>query len=202
MTLADLQSLNVEKIAKLPLTQKLLILGGLLILIFGLYFYFFYVPKAKDLSARKDELSKLESERITKKATADNLPIFQKEIKRLNEKLNRALVKLPSRAEIDQLLIEIPVKASESGLEILSFKPAGEVRKSFYAEVPISITLQGRYMDTASFFDRLANMPRIVQVNNINLKPQGGKQPGREVILDASIIITTYRFLEDAGLTQ
>ena len=201
MTLADLQSINLEKIDKLPLTQKLLILGGLLILIFGLYFYFFYVPKAKELSGLKDQFSKLESERITKKATADNLPTFQKEIKRLNEKLKRALVKLPSQAEIDQLLIEIPVKASESGLEILGFKPEGEIRKGFYAEVPISISFQGRYLDTASFFDRMANMPRIVHVDNINLKPLGGKVE-REVVLNASIVITTYRFLEDVSLSQ
>lgn len=201
MTLADLQSINFEKINKLPVTQKLLILGGLLILIFGLYFYFFYLPKSKQLSGLKIQLSTLESERITKKATADNLPTFQKEIKRLNEKLKRALVKLPSQAEIDQLLIEIPVKASESGLEILSFKPESEIRKGFYAEVPISISLSGRYMDVASFFDRMANMPRIVHVDNINLKPQAGKV-GREVVLDASIIITTYRFLEDVSLSQ
>ena len=201
MTLADLQNINLEKITKLPLTQKLLILGGLLILIFGLYFYFFYVPKSKELSGRKDELSKLESERITKKATADNLPIFQKEIKRLNEKLKRALVKLPSQAEIDQLLIEIPVKASESGLEILSFRPEGGIRKGFYAEVPISISLQGRYLDIASFFDRMANMPRIVHVDNINLKPRAGK-PDREVVLDAYILITTYRFLEEVSLDK
>jgi type IV pilus assembly protein PilO len=201
MTLADLQSINFEKINKLPVTQKLLILGGLLILIFGLYFYFFYVPKSKQLSGLKGQLSTLESERITKKATADNLPIFQKEIKRLNEKLKRALVKLPSQAEIDQLLIEIPVKASESGLEILSFRPAGEIRKGFYAEVPISISLSGRYLDMASFFDRLANMPRIVHVDNIDLKPQAGKI-GREVVLNSNIVITTYRFLEDISLNQ
>ena len=201
MTLADLQGINLEKITKLPLTQKLLILGGILVLIFGLYFYFFYVPKSRDLSGLKDQLSKLESERITKKATADNLPIFQKEIKRLNEKLKRALVKLPSAAEIDQLLIEIPVKASESGLEILSFRPESEVRKGFYAEVPISLVFQGRYIDTASFFDRMANMPRIVHVDHINLKPQSVKQ-GREVVLDASIEITTYRFLEEVSFSQ
>ncbi|MDD5222778.1 MAG: type 4a pilus biogenesis protein PilO [bacterium] len=201
MTLADLQSLNFEKINKLPVTQKLLILGGLLILIFGLYFYFFYVPKSKQLSGLKAQLSTLESERITKKATADNLPTFQKEIKRLNEKLKRALVKLPSQAEIDQLLIEIPVKASESGLEILSFKLESEIRRGFYAEVPISISLSGRYMDITSFFDRMANMPRIVHVDNINLKPQAGKI-NREVVLDSSIVITTYRFLEDISLSQ
>lgn len=201
MTLADLQNINLEKITKLPLTQKLLILGGLLVLIFGLYFYFFYVPKSRELSGLKDQFSKLESERITKKATADNLPIFQKEIKRLNEKLKRALVKLPSQAEIDQLLIEIPVKASESGLEIMSFRPENQIRRGFYAEVPITITFAGRYLDVASFFDRMANMPRIVHVDNINLKPQGNKQ-GREVVLDASIVITTYRFLEDVSLGQ
>lgn len=201
MTLADLQSINFEKINKLPVTQKLLILGGLLILIFGLYFYFLYVPKSKELSGLKVQLSTLESERITKKATADNLPIFQKEIKRLNEKLKRALVKLPSATEIDQLLIEIPVKASESGLEILGFRPEMEIRKGFYAEVPLSITFSGRYLDAASFFDRLANMPRIVHVDNIMLKPQAGKQ-GREVVLDASVVITTYRFLDEVSLGQ
>jgi Tfp pilus assembly protein PilO len=53
----------------------------------------------------------------------------------------------------------------------------------------------------ASFFDRLANMPRIVHVDNIDLKPQAGKI-GREVVLNSNIVITTYRFLEDISLNQ
>lgn len=194
MTLADLRNLDFEKISKIPLPQRILILFGIMVVIIALFLYLSYVPKTKDLKGLKGQLVKLEAERDTKKATADNLPKFKKEMERLNDKLMAALVKLPSLAEIDQLLIDIPVKAGESGLEITSFSPKGEVSRGFYAEVPINVDVSGRYLDIASFFNRLADLKRIVHVGNITLKP--GEQKGKEVVLKSNVTVTTYRFVE------
>ena len=109
------------------------------------------------------------------------------------------LVKLPSLAEIDQLLIDIPVKAGESGLEITSFSPKGEVSRGFYAEVPINVDVSGRYLDIASFFNRLADLKRIVHVGNITLKPE--EQKGKEVVLKSNVTVTTYRFVDRTTTT-
>lgn len=202
MTLADLRNLDFEKISKIPLPQRILILVGIMVVILALFLYMSYVPKTKELKKFRAQLVKLEAERDTKKATADNLPKFKKEMERLQDTLQAALVKLPSQAEIDQLLIDIPVKAGESGLEITQFQPKGETSRGFYAEVPIDINVGGRYLDIASFFDRLADLDRIVHVSNVQLKPSTSTKAGNEVVLGASLTVTTYRFVEQRATPE
>ncbi len=186
-------AINTEALVRLPLSRKLIILAVILTLI-GVVFYFnFYAPKMRelrDLEARlEDAKRRLEESR---KVTVQ-LARFKKEVALLNESLKEVLKKLPNEKEIPGLLTSISTAGKESGLEFLLFKPGPEVKKGFYAEVPVNIEALGSYHSLAIFFDRITRLPRIVNVKG--LKIGGPKEKDGQILLKASFLVTTYRFL-------
>lgn len=186
-------AINTEALVRLPLSRKLIILAGILTLI-GVVFYFnFYAPKMRelrDLEARLEDAKRRleESRKVTVK-----LARFKKEVALLNESLKEVLKKLPNEKEIPGLLTSISTAGKESGLEFLLFKPGPEVKKGFYAEVPVNIEALGSYHSLAIFFDRITRLPRIVNVKG--LKIGGPKEKDGQILLKASFLVTTYRFL-------
>ncbi len=186
-------AINTEALVRLPLSRKLIILAGILTLI-GVVFYFnFYAPKMRelrDLEARLEDAKRRleESRKVTVK-----LARFKKEVALLNENLKEVLKKLPNEKEIPGLLTSISTAGKESGLEFLLFKPGPEVKKGFYAEVPVNIEALGSYHSLAIFFDRITRLPRIVNVKG--LKIGGPKEKDGQILLKASFLVTTYRFL-------
>ncbi|NIR47567.1 type 4a pilus biogenesis protein PilO, partial [candidate division KSB1 bacterium] len=71
------------------------------------------------------------------------------------------------------LLTSISSLAKDQGLEILRFRPLGEQPKGFYAEVPVQMSLVGSFHDVVMFFDKVGKLPRIVNINNLNIRKQG-----------------------------
>ena len=79
------------------------------------------------------------------------------------------------------------------GLEFLEFTPKSEVRKEFYAEIPVSIKVNGGFHDLAIFFDKVARLSRIVNIKNIDMGPGKDSQE-----LNTSCTAVTYKFVEPA----
>jgi len=80
------------------------------------------------------------------------------------------------------------------------FAPSGEIRKDFYAEIPVSISVNGDYHSFALFTDKVAHYPRIVNLSNITFsspKPSGDNL----VLVTVNCTATTYRFLEQQAAT-
>jgi len=81
-----------------------------------------------------------------------------------------------------------------AGLEERLFQPSSEIKKDFYAVLPIKIRLQGSYHDIASFVSGIAALPRIVTLHDVSIMPE--KQAGpNSLILD--VTAKTYRYLEE-----
>ena len=124
------------------------------------------------------------------------LPEAEKKVKELDILLKKALQELPDSRDIPQLLTRISDKAKDAGLEILLFKPAGESKKDFYAEVPVQIEVEGSFHQVATFFDEVGHMERIVNVSKYNLAdPQTDRN--KKVSLKTSLTATAFRFLTE-----
>lgn len=179
---------------KLPDYQKVLITFVVMAAIGGLYFYFLYMPKQKELASLRPKLAKMQSDLSQSRAVADDLPRFESEAKELNEKLARALKQLPSSDEIPRLLKDMESLGKESGVEFKSLRLLKDVPRDFYAEVPVDLKLSGGYHDTAVFYDKLSNLPRIINVSNLSFGSP--KDVAGKIVLDISCRATTFKFLE------
>ncbi len=187
----------VERIAKLPDYQKVLI--GLLVYL--LLFMAFHMLVNKRLKGQIEDAHRrtgeLIEERDTTRRIAENKDQFQRDVEKLNEELSRALKELPNEREIPGLLRNISHLGRKNGLEFALFQPLPEVRRDFYAEVPVEIIVSGTYHEVALFFDRVGKLPRIVNIRNVKMSaPQ--ERSGR-IVLTTTGEAVTYRFLEGEG---
>ncbi|WP_370543312.1 type 4a pilus biogenesis protein PilO [Geobacter sp. OR-1] len=131
-----------------------------------------------------------------KKKIADQLPKFKSEYAKLQKDLESALTELPNQKEIPSLLTSITNVGKAAGLDFLLFKPKAEAAKGFYAEVPVDITVSGSFMNVANFFIAVGNLPRIVNIGNVNFADiKYDKDKGR-TNLRVNCLATTFRFLD------
>lgn len=185
---------RIEKLLKLPLYQRLAIVGVFMALIIGLFVWLAAMPLYKEVTALKQEAQKLDGEIAQKKLVANNLQKFKEEYAKLQKQLEQALTKLPEQSEIPSLLTNLAGLAKDNGLEVQTFKPKPEIPKGFFAEVPVDMVVRGNYHEVAMFASAVGELPRIVSINNLNLgKP---KLVGEEMVLDTSCNVLTYRFVE------
>ena len=182
-----------EKVEKLSKVQRVLISVGFFTLLAGVFIYFFFWPKLEKIQTLTADLKKLEDKLKTAKRNAADLKKFQTKMKEAEAQFNMAMKKLPEKEEIPSLLTSISRSGQDVGLEFLLFEPKSEVRKEFYAEIPVAMKVKGGYHDLAVFFDKVARLSRIVNIKNIEM--------GREkdsTDLNASCTAVTYKFVEPA----
>ena len=98
---------------------------------------------------------------------AQDPKVFEAKLESVKRDLEIKKAQLPDKKEIPQLLTTISSLGKESGLNFLLFRPKPEVPKEFYAEIPVEIQVEGSYHEVASFFSRVGNLDRIVNITNV-----------------------------------
>lgn len=124
---------------------------------------------------------------------AVNLDALRKQKEQVGEYVSTLEKQLPSKAEMDALLSDINQAGLGRGLSFELFKPGQVIVRDYYAELPIAIKVRGRYHDVGSFTSDIANLPRIVTLNQMSLT--AGKGNG-ELTLDATA--KTFRYLDES----
>ena len=187
-------AITLETIVKMPTSKKILILGILVALVVGLYIYLLYWPNQELLKKKKVEMAALEGQVRELRIVAANMKRFQAEAAKLREELKVAVTQLPTSKEIPSLLSNISKLGKDSGLEFLLFKPAGEVSKEFYAEIPVEIRVRGPYNNVALFFDKVGKLPRIVNISEVGM--DNAKEAFGRWEINTSCTATTFKFVE------
>ena len=134
--------------------------------------------------------SKLRGEYQVKTGQAVNLEALRAQKVQVDQYVDRLQKQLPSKAEMAALLSDINQAGVGRGLQFELFKPGQVVVRDYYAELPIDIKVTGSYHDIGAFAGDMANLPRIVTLNNMTLS--AGKDGG--LTLDA--VAKTFRYLD------
>ena len=149
------------------------------------------------LKRAKAEETALKETYLAKKRDAANLSILRQQLQNIEQSLSTLLKQLPSKSEMDALLIDINQAGLGRGLQFELFRPAtSETITEFYAELPITIRVTGSYHDIGAFSSDIAQLPRIVTLNNINIAP-GIKG---DLVLDATA--KTFRYLDEEEVAK
>jgi type IV pilus assembly protein PilO len=185
-----------EKVEKLSKAQRIVVSALIFALIAGGFIYFSYWPKFERISNLKSQLDELEKKLEIAKKNAADLEKFQAKMNEAEAQFRLAMKKLPEKEEIPSLLASISNSGQEVGLEFLLFEPKPEKKKEFYAEIPVAMNIRGDYHNLATFFDQVARLSRIVNIENIQMSP-GKDSKGRD--LNARCMAVTYKFIEDSG---
>ncbi len=188
---ADFLSSLFEKVEQLTKLHRILICVGVLLLLVGGFFYFSYWPKMKQIDGLKSQKSTLNQQLTVAANKAKQLAEYREKKKKAEEDFMIAKKVLPEKKEIPSLLASISQAGKDAGLEFDLFQPKPEVKKDFYAEIPVAIKVVGGYHSVATFFDNVSRLFRIVNIEDIQMK-SGQK----ETALDTSCTAVTYKFVE------
>jgi type IV pilus assembly protein PilO len=125
---------------------------------------------------------------------AVNLNELRKQKLQVQEYVTQLEKQLPGKSEIDALLSDINQAGLGRGLQFELFRPGQIEVKDYYAELPISIKVSGRYHDVGAFAADVANLSRIVTLQNMGISPTPGKDNAGSLTMEATA--RTYRYLD------
>jgi len=192
-------ALTFQDIQALPFYKKFLILLGILLVLFGLFYYFVYLPKTEEIATLRSRLRQLDQQVIQKRKLVRNIKQFRREYALLKKKLDESLRQLPNKEMIDKILMDIASYERRENLESILFKPRKEQKHGFYAVVPVQVQIRGTYHQIGKFFEDIVNLPRIVNVKGYKFtKP---KDVEGVIILTADCAIETYRYIPESERT-
>ena len=182
---------QIDKIGKLSKLYRILLCLVIFAALIAPFFYFSFLPKLNKIDGFKKENETLELRLVRTRAKAVQLKHFQEKLKKAEMEFKIARKKLPEKKEIPSLLSNIARSGKEAGLEFILFQPQPEHNKEFYAEIPVSIMVTGNYQNVVLFYDKVARLSRIVNIDNIKMTAtKGGNK------LATSCTAVTYRFIE------
>jgi len=185
-----------DSILKLSLPKKIALLVVVNLVIAGGIYWFFTGPEIEAVRRLSVDMQKLSAKLDDNRRVASDLPRYLKEKKEMEARLAEAVARLPNEKEIPDLIDAVSNAAKKSGLKILLFRPAREVNKGFYADLPINMSVEGRFESLYDFSVKVGNLPRIVNLTSMDIISRGHKN--RMPDLKADFVATTFRFIPGA----
>lgn len=184
------RGLNGRHPGQWPVIPRLFCGVGVLVAVLAVGWVAYWSGQVDELNRGADEEVKLKEAYKSKVQQAINLDGLRKQKEQVGEYVATLEKQLPSKAEMDALLSDINQAGLGRGLQIESFKPGQVVVKDYYAELPIAIKVTGSYHDIGQFTSDIANLPRIVTLNNLTLATN------KDGVLGLDVTAKTFRYLD------
>ena len=195
--LEELRALDPRDPGRWPFAVRAGTVGVCFIILTLLAAYFFvWTDLNPQLQQLQDQEQQLRNEFRTKHAKATNLDVYKQQLGDIEKSFGAMLRQLPSKTEVDNLLVDISQTGLAAALDQKLFQPEGEQRKDFYAERPIKIRFAGSYHQFGAFVSGIAALPRIVTLHDVKIEPIT-KIGGAFDQLQMDLTAKTYRYLDD-----
>jgi type IV pilus assembly protein PilO len=187
---AQFRDLNGRHPGQWPLVPRVLCAIGVTAAVCVAGYFGYWSSQFEEQDAGAQLEAKLRAEYQLKTTQAVNLDALRAQKVQVDQYVERLQKQLPSKAEMAALLTDINQAGSGRGLQFELFKPAQVVVKDYYAELPIDIKVTGSYHDIGAFAGDMANLPRIVTLNNMTLNT------GKDGVLTLDAVAKTFRYLD------
>ena len=188
----DFKYMNPNDPGAWPLVPRIVVLIAIFVVILAFGWIAIWNEQLGELDRKKTEEENLKQQYLDKKRQAVNLDLYTQQLSEIDRSFGALLKQLPNKSEIEALLIEVNQAGLGRGLQFELFRPGAEVLKDFYAELPISVKINGTYHDFGAFAADIAQLPRIVTLNNISINPNS---TNGSLTLEATT--KTFRYLDD-----
>ena len=195
--LGQFQGLDPKKPAAWPKAPKLALFALTAALVIIVLWFVWLNSSQEELANAVDHEAVLKADYKVKLTKAVNLDILKKQREQVQQYVTQLEKQLPSKAEMDALLSDINQAGLGRSLQFELFRPGQISVQKYYAELPITLRVTGHYHDIGAFASDVANLSRIVTLNNLTIVPK----PDGNLTLDATA--KTFRYLDaDEVLAQ
>ena len=188
--LDQFRNLNPNDPGSWPVLPRLgvcLLLAAAIVLVL---WFVWLTGSAEELAQEQKKEITLREDYTKKLAQAVNLDALKKQREQVQQYVTQLEKQLPSKAEMDALLSDINQAGLGRSLNFELFRPGQVSVKEYYAELPIAVRVTGRFHDVGSFAADVANLSRIVTLNNLALVP------GTNGALAMDATAKTFRYLD------
>ena len=192
------QNLDPKDPSLWPGAPRWMLLIFISAIVVGLGWYVYLSSFDEELTASQAKELQLKEDYKTRLRKAVNLDALRKQREQVLQYVTQLEKQLPSKAEMAALLSDINQAGIGRSLQFDLFKPGETVVKDYYAELPISLKVNGKYHDIGFFAADVANLSRIVTLNNIALVP--ASKDSEALVLDATA--RTFRYLDSQELKE
>jgi type IV pilus assembly protein PilO len=194
--LEELRSLDPRDPGRWPLAVRAGAVGLCFLVLAGVASYMLvWQGLNPQLEQLQDQEQQLRNEFRTKHAKATNLDVYKQQLVDIEKSFGAMLRQLPSKTEVDNLLVDISQTGLASALTQKLFQPETEVKKDFYAERPIKIRFVGSYHEFGQFVSGIAALPRIVTLHDVQITAADKNSGFDQLTMD--LTAKTYRYLDD-----
>ncbi|SFF23582.1 type IV pilus assembly protein PilO [Fontimonas thermophila] len=200
--LQQLQTLDVNNPGAWPAWARIgaAVLAAVVLIAFGGFALIKPVYEEVQIAREQEQALRQEFENKQKKVAA--LDAYREQLAEMERSFGAMLKQLPSKAEVANLLNDISQTRVAAGLEEELFEPQSEIPREFYAAIPNRIVVIGEYHEMGNFVSAIAALPRIVTIEDVEIRPSGGKGPTSATRLRMTATAQTYRYLEDDETTS
>jgi len=188
-----------------PIVPRIALLAAIVVALGAAAWGGYWRGQLEDLDARVAEEQRLKQEFTDKMRQAVNLEALREQKEQVMQYVSALEKQLPSKAEMDALLTDINQAGVGRGLQFELFKPGQVIVRDYYAELPIAIRVTGDYHAFGAFTSEIANLARIVTLNNLQvaLPPERGAQAATASgNLTMEAIAKTFRYLDPEEIAE
>ena len=196
---SQFRSLNPNEPGQWPLLPKIMTWTVVAIVMVVLGWFMLLASAHDELDAERAREPGLKQDYRAKLGQAVNLAELRKQKLQVEEYVTQLEKQLPGKAEMDALLSDINQAGLGRGLQFELFRPGVVLVKDYYAELPISIRVSGRYHDIGAFAGDIANLSRIVTLHNMNIV---GSPRDTNGTLTMEATARTYRYLDTSEIEE
>ena len=200
---SQFRGLNPNEPGQWPVLPKVAVWLALGILMIGAGWFLLLSGVNDELDAERAKEPSLKQDYRAKLAQAVNLEELRKQKLQVEEYVTQLEKQLPGKAEMDALLSDINQAGLGRGLQFELFRPGQVVVKDYYAELPITLKVSGRYHDIGNFAADVANLSRIVTLHGLTItagRDAAGKESAGLLTMDATA--RTYRYLDTEEINE
>ncbi len=188
---AKFRGLSLENVGAWPLVPRMTLWGAVVVVCAAVGYFVVWRGQMEELDGLRQQEVALKEQYRGKLQQSINLEELRRQKEQVNQYVLTLEKQLPSKAEMDALLSDINQAGIGRGLQFELFRPGQVNLRDYYAELPITVRVSGRYHDLGAFASDIANLPRIVTLNNLNIATT------KDLTLTLDATAKTFRYFDE-----
>jgi type IV pilus assembly protein PilO len=149
-------------------------------LLAGVGYYYLYLNN--EIQKNQQIASKIAEKRAENEKLREfepKLKQLEREMAILEQQIEREKKVVPDDKDADQFIRLLHDTAANAGIEIRRYTAQPIANKEFYSEVPFAIDIDGPYYSVLNFFQRVSELERIVNIDNLQVSNAKNTGPAK-----------------------
>lgn len=164
-----MRKFDIKKIHEWPVILQIILFLILAVFIFWLLYTIDLKPYRADIvhEIQQEEDLKRQLQSLVEKQNEVHSGLSY--LDSLKEKLKTWQANILTTAMVPQMINTILKMAEKQNLKVVTFKPSKPIKDSGYEKFLVDVSISGTYDQIAGYISDIANMEKLVVIDNLNL---------------------------------